>query len=358
MSDARPSVAVVFNHVDEDEYEQLRSVDPSTLAFEPEYDIHVATVMEEYQDVVKALRKAGFRARAVNIRDDLRILERALKRNRPDVVFNLIEHFKDEPEHEAHIASLFELHGIPYTGAPPFALSICRRKGLTKQVLLMNGVPTPRFRLLHDARIPRRHGLRYPLIVKPSREDASSGVERESVVYDYASLSARLDYVFAEFEAPILVEEFIEGRELHAAVWGNDSPEMLPIIEFDFSDMPADHPNIISFDAKWNPLEEVFHRVFTICPARISKRAQRRVEAAVLGAYRLTGCRGYARLDLRLTKADHPFILEVNPNPDLTEGVSFMEAAEKVGYSFEAALKTIVDFALERAGRPAPSGDG
>ena len=96
--------------------------------------------------------------------------------------------------------------------------------------------------------------------------------------------------MFAEFEPPILVEEFIEGRELHAAVWGNASPEVLPIIEFDFSDMPADHPNIISFDAKWNPLEEVFHRVFTICPARISKRALRRVETAVLGAYRLTGC--------------------------------------------------------------------
>lgn len=354
MPHERPSVVVLFNHVDEDEYEKLRDVDPATLGFEPQYDIHVATVMEEYGDVVRGLRHGGYRARAVNLHDDLRVLERLLRRDRPDVVFNLVEHFREDPEHESDIAAILDLYGIPYTGSNAFALSLCRRKGLTKLVLLANGVPTPRYRLLHEPKIPRRHGLHYPLIVKPSREDASSGVERESVVTDYPALRARLDYVFAEFEAPVLVEEFIEGRELHAAVWGNDRPQVLPIIEFDFSDLPANHPNIISYDAKWNPLEEIYHQVFTVCPARISKRALRRVEAAVLGAYRATGCRDYARLDLRLTRDDRPFVLEVNPNPDLTEGVSFMEAAEQAGYEFEDALKTIIELALER--RPTPIG--
>jgi D-alanine-D-alanine ligase len=346
------SVVVLFNHVDDDEYETLRDVDPATLGFEPQYDIHVATVMEEYQDVVRGLRYAGYDARAVNLRDDLRVLERVLRRNRPDVVFNLAEHFREDPEHESHVAAILDLYGIPYTGSSAFALSLCRRKGLTKLVLLANGVPTPRYRMLHEPRIPRRHGLHYPLIVKPSREDASAGVDRESVVHDYAALSARLQQVFPDYEGPLLVEEFIEGRELHAGVWGNDRPAVLPIIEFDFSDMPADHPNIISYDAKWNPLEEVYHQVFTICPARLSKRALRRVQAAALAAYRATGCRDYARLDLRLTKDDHPYVLEVNPNPDLTEGVSFMEGAEQAGYEFEDALKTIVELALERRATP------
>ncbi len=351
MTDTTARVVVLFNHVDEDEYEKIRHVDPSTLGFEPEYDIHVATVMEEYGEVVKALRRAGFKARAVNLRDDIKVLQRLVRRP-PDVVFNMVEHFRDDPELESDVAGFLDLHRVPYTGSPPFALSLCRRKGLAKHVMLAQGVPTPRYRILLDPKIPRRHGLHYPLIVKPSREDASAGVERESVVYDYPGLMARIELVFEDYGPPILVEEFIEGRELHVAVWGNDEPEVLPVIEFDFSDLPADVPNIISYDAKWNPLKEEFHRVFTVCPARLSKRALRRVHQAALAAYHATGCRDYARLDLRLTKQDHPFVLEVNPNPDLTEGVSFMEAAEQEGYEFEDALRIITQLALERAPEP------
>jgi D-alanine-D-alanine ligase len=356
MAKSAPAVAVLFNHVGEDEYEKLREVDPATLSFEPQYDIHVATVMEEYRAVVRGLRRAGYRARAVNLRDDLQVLERLLRRRPPDVVFNLVEHFRDGGEHESHVAAVLDLYGVPYTGSTPFCLSVCRRKGLTKLLLLANGVPTPRYRLVREPRIARRHGLHYPLIVKPSREDASAGVDRDSVVTDHAALRARLELVFRDYGGPVLVEEFIEGRELHVAVWGNDRPEVLPIVEFDFSDLPADHPNIISYDAKWNPLEEVYHRVFTICPARLSRRALRRVQVAALAAYRATGCRDYARLDLRLTRAEQPFVLEVNPNPDLTESVSFMESAEQAGYGFEDALRVIVELALERRRPGARSG--
>lgn len=348
MPPSAASVVVLFNHVGEDEYERLRAVDPATLPFTPEYDIHVATVMEEYRAVVQGLKRAGFRARAVNLKDDLRVLERLLRRARPDVVFNLVEHFGSDPEHEAHVAALLDLSGVPYTGAQPFVLGLCRRKGLTKHLLLAHGVPTPRYRVAYEPRVPRRHGLRYPLMVKPAREDASAGVDKESVVHDHATLLARLAHTLREFGAPVLIEEFIEGRELHVSVWGNRVPEVLPIIEFDFSDLPADHPNIISYAAKWNPLDQVYHQVFTICPARLTKRAERRVREAALAAYRVTGCRDYARLDFRLTRDDQPYVLEVNPNPDLTESVSFMESAEKAGYTFEQALRVIVETALTR----------
>jgi D-alanine-D-alanine ligase len=348
MTDYQTSVVVLFNHVGEDEYEAIRKIDPKTLPFVPEYDIHVATVMEEYRAVVRGLRRAGYRARAVNIKDDVRVIERVLRRNPPDVVFNLVEHYRDHAEGETHVAALLDLHGIPYTGSPPFALSLCERKGLTKHLLHVNGVPTPKYRILHEPRIPRRHGLHYPLIVKPSREDASAGVTRESVVRDHTALMDRITYVWDEFGSPVLVEEFIEGRELHVAVWDNDEPRILPVIEFDFADLPPDAPNIISYNAKWNPLNQEYHQVFTICPARLTKRALRKVERTALAAYHLTGCRDYARLDLRLTPNDQPFVLEVNPNPDLTEGVSFMESAEQAGLRFEDTLASIVEMALER----------
>ena len=354
MSDGKLSVAVLYNHVDEDEYEKMRDVDPATLPFEAEYDLDVATAEEEYQAIVKALRREGFVARGVNIREDVRRLERAV-RSRPDVVFNLIEHFHAQPLLESYVPGIYELHNVPYTGAPPFALALCQRKGLTKQVLLANGVPTPRFRSLTAPKISRRHGLHYPLIVKPAREDASSGVARESVVHDYEQLTARLGDVFEEFDPPILVEEFIVGRELHVSILGNDPPEVLPMIEFDFSDLPDDYPHIISYDAKWNPLDEAYHRVHSMCPANLSARVKSKVERIALEAYRLTGCRDYARLDLRLAPRSQAFVLEVNPNPDLTEGVSFMESAEAVGHTFGKTLRKIVEFALaRRAGSPQP----
>ena len=201
---------------------------------------------------------------------------------------------------------------------------------------------------MSEPKLPSRHGLRYPIIVKPSREDASSGVEKGSVVYNLEQLNERIKTTFEEYNPPILVEEFIEGRELHVAVLGNDPPEVLPIIEFDFSELPEDHPSIISYDAKWNPLEESFHRVHSICPAQLTKRVEKKVKAAVLEAYKVTGCTDYARLDLRLTKDNKVFVLEVNPNPDLTEGVSFMESAEEYGMSFGETLEKIVEFALRR----------
>jgi D-alanine-D-alanine ligase len=342
------SVLVLYNQVGEDEYEKLKDVDPSSLPFTPEYPVQVHTAREEYQAIVAALQHEGFEVRAVNIQENLPKLERLLQRNPPDVIFNLVEFFHDSSRLEAMVAALFELHRIPYTGSAPFALALCQRKGLTKQLLFANGVPTPRYRMLRRPEVPKRHGLHYPLIVKPSREDASAGIKKESVVYDYPNLVEWVKVVFEEFTPPFLLEEFIEGRELHVSVLGNDPPVVLPIIEFDFSELPDDHPSIISYATKWNPLEETYHRVHSVCPAKLSRRVHKKVEDISLRAYRVMGCRDYARLDLRLGPRNRVHVLEVNPNPDLTEGVSFMESAEKAGMSFSQTLTQIVEFALKR----------
>ncbi|MHC4909069.1 MAG: D-alanine--D-alanine ligase family protein [Planctomycetota bacterium] len=352
MTQRKPYVMVLYNHVGEDEYEKLKTVDPKSLDFKPAYDIQVPTVLDEYKALAEGLRVAGYRTRAVNIRDDLKRLQTALRRSKPDAVFNVIEHFHDDPELEAHVAGLFELHGVPYTGSPPFVLTLCQRKGLAKQVLAARGVPTPRFRILESEDTSRRHRLRYPLIVKPAWEDASSGIDRQAVVHDAKALHARLDYVFGEFSSPVLVEEFIVGTELHVGVLGNDPPEILPPIEWDFSDLPEGHPAIISFAAKWNPLDEVFHRIHSRCPARLPEPVLARVQDVALRAYEALGARDYARLDIRLDADNNPFVLEVNPNPDLTEGVSFMEAAEVAGYEFDETLGMIAEWAIER--KPTP----
>ncbi len=346
---ARTSVVVLYNSVGDEGYDELRNVNPDTLGFTPEYDIAVSTVAEEYEAIIDGLRKARYQVRGVNLAEDIKHLERLVRRNPPDVVFNLVEGFHDDADLEPAIAGFLDLYRIPYTGAPPIALANCRRKGLMKQLLLANGVPTPKFLQLWTPKIAVRHGLHYPLIIKPAREDASAGVDERSVVYDRAELLAQLVRVFEEFDPPILVEEFIEGREFHVGIVGNDDPEVLPPLEYDFSEMPEDQPNVISYAAKWDPLAEVFHRVAAHCPADMTKRLEKKVRDVALRAYRVSGCRDYARLDLRVSASNHVYVLEVNPNPDLTEGVSFMHSAEEAGYSFSKMLRTIVELARERA---------
>jgi len=345
----RGSVVVLYNSVSDEGYDALRHVDPATLGFTPAYDIAVATVAEEYEAIIAALRKERFQARGVNLEDKIGNLERLVHRGRPGVVFNLVESFHDSADLEPAVAGFLDLYRIPYTGATPMALAICRRKGLMKQLLLANGVPTPRYHQLWKPKIVTRHGLHYPLIVKPAREDGSAGITGASVVHDRPQLLAQLERVFAEFGAPVLVEEFIEGREFHIAILGNDPPVMLPPLEYDFSNLPPDTPTVISYAAKWDPLAEVFHRVDSQCPADIPKRLSKRIEEVALRAYRVAGCRDYARLDFRVSTDNHLHVLEVNPNPDLTEGVSFMHSAEEAGHSFSKTLRLIVEMAQGRA---------
>ncbi|MGD2217961.1 MAG: ATP-grasp domain-containing protein [Gemmatimonadales bacterium] len=349
------SVVVLYNQVGEDWYERLQHVDLSTLPFEPEYPVHVPTVTEEYGDLARALRREGYRARAVNLENDLKRLERVLKRNRPDVIFNLVEFFHDDAGLEGAIAGMYDVYRIAYTGAAPFALSLCQDKGLTKRVLQDHRVPTPRFKVFYEPKLPKRLGLRYPVIVKPVWEDASAGVSRDSVLYEPERLEERVRHVYDEYGA-IIIEEFIEGRELHVSVWGNDPPEVLPPVEFDFSKLPPEYPPIITYSAKWNPLSEVYHKVHTLCPAPLPERVMKKVEDVAIRAYQATECRDYARLDIRL-KGNKPYVLEVNPNPDLTEGVSFMDSAERAGYTFAEALAHIVELAGERRPMPAPPAD-
>lgn len=348
MSQHQLTVGVLFNQTGEDEYERLRGVDPQSLDFKPEYRIDVATAMEEYEALAAALEREGFRVRLINIEDDLSRMLDLLRRRRVDVVFNLVEHFQEESGLEASVAGVLELLNLPFTGAPAFSLTLCQRKGLAKQVLLANGVPTPRYRLLYTPRLPERHGLRYPVIVKPGREDASAGIHPHSVANSWRALKKAVSAAFREFRAPILVEEYIDGRELHVSVIGNDPPKTLPVLEYDFNDLPRRHPRILSYATKWDPLKEEYHRIHAVCPAPLSRSTLRSVQELAVRSFDLTGCRDYARVDMRLSPTRGLHVLEVNPNPDLTEGVSFMECAEKAGISFSEALRRIVEMAIAR----------
>jgi D-alanine-D-alanine ligase len=339
-------VTILYNEPSPDDH--VSKVEEKDLDFEPYFDLSIPTPEEDIRMMAEEMQKQGYDTIAVNLKDRFTLLHRVLTREKPDVIFNLVEVFNDSPWDEFKVAGLYELLKIPFTGAPALTLGICQRKMLTKQILLANGIPTPRFKKFTKNSIPQRHGLRYPLIVKPAREDASTGIENESVVFNREELLVRVEHVIEEYRQSALVEEFIDGRELNVAVLGDTDPVPLPISEIDFSELPDHLHKIVSFQSKWEPSHEAYHKAYPVCPADLPKATTRRAHHMALNAFKVMGCRDYARIDIRLSKDRKLYVLEVNPNPDLAPEVGFMRSAQEYGLSFGEALREIVKLALAR----------
>lgn len=342
-------IAIVFNEANLDIYKKSKKKKKSELDFEPYFDMEGMDPISEYEAMASALNKSGYEAYTLNIMDNFNTFIKDYDKNKPDVVFNLVELYKDQPRLEMSFTGLLELLNVAYTGAPPMALGTCQNKTLTKRILSSLGIRTPRYKIIKTMDRTFRLGLRYPLIVKPAWEDASVGIENDSIVYNVDALKKRIEYVFNSFKQPALVEEFIVGRELNVAVFGDKNLVVFPISEIDFSKMPDNLHPIVSFQAKWDPHHEAYHKTIPICPAEIPDKTRIEAELMALHCVKAVGCRDYVRVDMRLSKEDNKlYVLEVNPNPDLQEDAGFMRSAKHAGYSYRKTLKMIVDLAFER----------
>jgi len=341
-------VAIAFNEANPDLYIKHAALNPDELSFVPYFEVENLTPIEEYELMVKRLCSCGYDAYSLNIIDDLNILLNDVKENKPDVIFNFIELYKENSRLEMSMVGLLDLLEVPYTGAPPLSLANCQNKVLTKRLLNAQGIRTPRFMLVKEISKNFKHDLKFPLIVKPAFEDASVGIENDSVVENNKQLIKRINYVFTSFQQPALVEEFIEGRELNAAIFGDTNLEALPISEIDFTEMPEHLYNIVSYQAKWDPHHESYHKTIPSCPAKLPLDIELKAKKIALESFQALECRDYGRVDMRLTNDNEIFVLEVNPNPDLTEGAGFMRSAEAAGYTYEQVLEKLIHFALAR----------
>lgn len=353
----KPTVLVLWNQVEEDVYEHWRTQGPVPLPWDPERSTpDVGTVAEEMDRIVEAVNAAASRVYVVNLEDDLDRLLAAVRLYRPDVILNLVEFFQDDSSLEAAITGMFDLLGVAYTGNPPLVLSLCQNKYRTKLLLEAAGLPTSPYFLVEQEPVPTDHGLTFPLIVKPALEDASGGIDIESVVRDQAALAARVRHVLTEFEMPALVEQYVDGREIHAAILGNAPPEVLPLFEMEFDDSEFNpegvwRPQIISFRAKWDPHSPDFYSMDCVCPALdLEPEVEAYIRDIALRAYQAIGCRDYARIDMRLDEeGGEVYILEVNPNPDLADGAAYIQCATASGRTFEQTVAEIIDMAWQRA---------
>ncbi len=343
-------VAVVYNEEYPELEDEYSTELPKKLDFEPYFEIEESDPIAEYEELAADLRRVGFNAYILNIRDNIDLFFKDYEKNKPDVVFNLVEIYKDNPGLEMGFAAILELMKIPYTGAPPLALGTCQNKMLTKKILKTIGIRTANFQLITEPKKIYRHNLKYPIITKPAMEDASVGIDVGAVVTNHKKLKERIDYILEEFEQPVLIEEYIEGRELNVAILGDKKPKVLPISEIDFTEMPDHLYNIVSYQAKWEPHHEAYHKTIPICPAPLPDHLTKEAGDIALKCFKTMGVRDYSRVDMRLSEDKKLYVLEVNPNPDLTADAGFMRSSKYAGLSYRQTLKRIVLLAAKRGG--------
>lgn len=269
-----------------------------------------------------------------------------LSRESFDLIFNLCEGVEGNVAGEAWIPALLDLIGIPYSGSDALTLGLCLDKLKTKYLLVGNDLPTPRFWIFTSPTQPVAE-LPYPLIVKPVHEDASVGITVDSVVHDESGLRRQLAFVIDNYRQAALVEEYIEGRELNVALVGNGAElEILPISEIQFK-VPAEFPQIVSYEAKWLEESPMYQGTVGVCPATLPLDLEAKVCDLARRAYRIVGCRDYARVDFRV-RAEQPFILEVNPNPGINSDSGFFRSAKTAGWTYKEFIERLVVATLRR----------
>jgi D-alanine-D-alanine ligase len=271
----------------------------------------------------------------------------ALRVDRPEVVFNLFEGTARQGQTEAYLAGLLDWHEVAYTGCPFAALVLARDKPRAKLLLQGAGLPTPRFFAVDCLPVPP-NPLGWPVIVKPAAEDASVGLDQGSVVTNQDQLLHRVARLWERFGPPILVEQFIKGREFNVSVIENPERRVLPIAEILFEgDGPGFWP-IVTYDAKWRPESRDYLATPPHCPADLNPQLAEQVADLASQAFQLFGCRQYARVDFRLSAQGQPYILEVNPNPDFNPTAGLTQALLAAGLSHSRFTLDLVRQALQR----------
>lgn len=301
-----------------------------------------------------ALSRLGHQVDPIEVDKRVEPLVTALGRAQPDLVVNLAESFAGKSALESNVAALLNLMGLRYTGSSPSGLMLAGDKILAKKVLAFHGIRTPRFATVYRGALDWAENLHFPVIVKPPQEDASVGLTSASVVHDLKQLLEQMHAMQSEFSQPVLVEEFVDGREFYVGVLGNVNATALPVIEMDFSKFPADRPRMASWDAKWGDDTgggAEFEGTTSIFPEELPEDLIERLNTAAVDAFHALRLRDYGRIDLRVNDAGEPFVIEVNPNCYLERESEFARAAARSGLEYDALVERIIELALARYAR-------
>jgi D-alanine-D-alanine ligase len=305
---------------------------------------------------------------------DFKLLFEVLERNPPDLVFNLCESLNGDTRNEIVLPAVLDMMRVPYTGPGPLTIGLCLDKHRTKQVLLQHGVATPPHQVIADlselddpahafgpraaAGVNGVERLEHPQFVKLLREDASIGIEASNLVEDRDALRRRVGELMREHNQPILVERYVEGREVNVTVLGNgDTAQVLPLHEIDFGRMPEGRPRILTYAAKWDEHHVDYIGSVPIPMRDVLPEVEAAINSAALGSFHALGLRDYGRVDLRLDADGRPWVIDVNPNCDLSPDAGLPRTARSVGFDYPHIIGHICELAWKRhaADHPRPA---
>ena len=294
-------------------------------------------------DVMNALGALGHIAEHLAIYDDVDLVRQKLEAFAPDVLFNLVEQFKNKSGFDQNIVSFFEMQDLPFTGCGSTGLTLCKHKGISKKILHYHGIHVPNFLVIpRGQRIGRPRQLKLPILVKPVREEASYGISQASFIQNEEQFRERVAFIHEKHSSDAIAEEYIDGRELYVSLMGNVRLIVFPIRELVFREVPPNEPKIATYNAKWDEeyrkrwgLENQFAE--DLEPALVSN-----IEQTCKDIYRLLTIDGYARIDLRLTPENKLYFIEANPNPILADDEDFALSAAKAGLAYSQLIERIL----------------
>ncbi|HEY7352440.1 MAG TPA: D-alanine--D-alanine ligase [Terriglobales bacterium] len=311
---------------------------------------------EDREEIFDALTKLGHQP-SYYVLDGRPQSLNGLGKCEADLVFNLTESYAGDDTKEMNVAAYMDLLGIPYTGAGPHAHFLAQDKATAKKMFAFHGIRTPVFATAYRGNIDHAHDVKFPLIVKPQLEDGSIGIDAEAVVTGVKELMERVEYVQNEFDSPALIEEYIEGREIYAAILGSyEQTEVLPLVELDLSKLPNGTPKIASRDVKFETESRAYKLTKSKIAEDLDEATVQKLSDTALAAYRAVKLRDYGRIDMRLTPEGDVYVIEANPNPWLSSKHEFAMAAKKSGRNYTQLIGEIVQMALDRNRRAKTNG--
>ncbi len=303
----------------------------------------------DVDEIAEVLRRAGHDVFLMVVDGSQECLAK-LAKVQADLILNLVEAFGDDNTKEAHVAAYYELLGLRYTGSGPRGLALAMDKALTKKVVQFHGVRTPKFATVFRGRLDWAHDVDFPVIVKPVREDGSIGIGFSALVHSIKELMERIDQLHADFNHPVLIEQYIEGREIYVGVIGNAQPEAFPPVELDLSHLPKGTPRIAGVEVKWQEGSRAYRGSKYRVPDGLPEAVVDRLQTAALTSFQALQLRDYARFDFRVAPDHKTYLIEANPNPYLHSGAEFIKGARASGRTHPQTIIEIVDLALSRYG--------
>jgi D-alanine-D-alanine ligase len=276
-------------------------------------------IMTQVESIEVALNRLGYASRRIPLTRNMTAFIDCLNKEHVDIIFNLCETVDEDPLLAAHPAAVLELLDIPFTGSSSMTLMTTTDKVVTKRLLKSRGIRTANYLIYNGSTHFNPSYLDFPVIVKPRYEEASVGIDQESIFENEKELRTGLKDIYERFGS-LLIEEYIDGKEFNVSLFGFQEAQVMPVAEIDFSRFPKNLYPIVGYKAKWDE-----------------------------NCYNFFMLRDYGRIDLRVNEYGKIYVLEINANPCLSPDAGFPAALEHADISYDNMVQSFIDFMIQRS---------